>query len=100
MDVKKFRDVIGYGQDRKIKEKDSSGGIEAELVKTLENIVDSDGKITYTEREARKDINIEKGNTDEIIAAGAHALFLPCGTGHMMGLDVHDMENLGEVWVG
>lgn len=67
MDVKKFRDVIGYGQDRKIKEKDSSGGIEAELVKTLENIVDSDGKITYTEREARKDINIEKVN---IIVAG------------------------------
>ena len=32
--------------------------------------------------------------------AGAHALFFPCGLGHMMGLDVHDMENLGEVWVG
>lgn len=27
-------------------------------------------------------------------------MFYPCGLGHMMGLDVHDMENLGEVWVG
>jgi len=27
-------------------------------------------------------------------------MFLPCGLGHMLGLDVHDMENLGEVWVG
>ena len=41
-----------------------------------------------------------KGNVDEAVAAGAHALFLPHGLGHMMGLDVHDMENLGEVWVG
>ena len=32
--------------------------------------------------------------------AGAHAMFMPCGLGHMMGLDVHDMENLGEVYVG
>ena len=50
--------------------------------------------------ENMKSLGMLKGNTDEIIAAGAHALFLPCGTGHMMGLDVHDMENLGEVWVG
>jgi Xaa-Pro aminopeptidase len=50
--------------------------------------------------ENMKSIGLLKGNTDDIIAAGAHALFLPCGTGHMMGLDVHDMENLGEVWVG
>ena len=47
-----------------------------------------------------KQLGLLKGNTEEIIAAGAHALFMPCGTGHMMGLDVHDMENLGEVWVG
>ena len=32
--------------------------------------------------------------------AGAHALFFQCGTGHMLGLDVHDMEDLGEVYVG
>ena len=67
MDVKKFRDVIGYGQGRKTEEKGSFKGFETELAKTLENIVDSDGEITYTEREARKDINIEKAN---IIVAG------------------------------
>lgn len=47
-----------------------------------------------------KELGFTKGNTDDAVAAGAHALFFPCGTGHMMGLDVHDMEDLGEVWVG
>ena len=41
-----------------------------------------------------------KGDPAEAVAAGAHAMFYPHGLGHMMGLDVHDMENLGEVWVG
>jgi Xaa-Pro aminopeptidase len=40
------------------------------------------------------------GDVDEAVAAGAHAMFFPCGLGHMMGLDVHDMESLGEVYVG
>ena len=47
-----------------------------------------------------KSLGLLKGNVDDIVAAGAHALFLPHGLGHQMGLDVHDMENLGEVWVG
>ncbi len=47
-----------------------------------------------------KKLGFTKGNTKDAIEAGAHALFFPCGTGHMMGLDVHDMEDLGEVWVG
>jgi Xaa-Pro aminopeptidase len=47
-----------------------------------------------------KDINLMKGDTEEALALGAHAMFFPCGTGHMMGLDVHDMEDLGEVYVG
>jgi Xaa-Pro aminopeptidase len=47
-----------------------------------------------------KELGLMKGNIDDAVAAGAYALFMPCGTGHMMGLDVHDMENLGEVWVG
>jgi len=47
-----------------------------------------------------KDMGFMRGDVDEAVAAGAHALFFPCGTGHMMGLDVHDMENLGEVYVG
>ncbi|MBN1987280.1 MAG: aminopeptidase P N-terminal domain-containing protein [Prolixibacteraceae bacterium] len=50
--------------------------------------------------EGMKSLGFTKGNTDDAVEAGAHALFFPCGTGHMMGLDVHDMEDLGEVWVG
>lgn len=47
-----------------------------------------------------KDLGIMKGDVEEAVQAGAHAMFFPTGLGHMMGLDVHDMENLGEVWVG
>ena len=41
-----------------------------------------------------------KGDADEAVAAGAHTLFFQCGLGHMMGLDIHDMENLGEQYAG
>ncbi|MBC8343441.1 MAG: aminopeptidase P family protein [Bacteroidetes bacterium] len=47
-----------------------------------------------------KEIGLMKGNIDEAVAQGAHALFFPHGLGHMMGLDVHDMEDLGENYVG
>jgi Xaa-Pro aminopeptidase len=47
-----------------------------------------------------KAMGLTKGSTDDAYEAGAHALFFPCGTGHMMGFDAHDMEDLGEVWVG
>ncbi len=47
-----------------------------------------------------KDLGLMKGDLDEAVAAGAHALFFQCGLGHMMGLDVHDMEGLGEQYVG
>lgn len=47
-----------------------------------------------------KDLGLMKGNIDDAVVHGAHALFFPCGLGHMMGLDVHDMEDLGEVYVG
>lgn len=50
--------------------------------------------------EGLKDLGLMKGNADDAVREGAHALFYPHGLGHMMGLDVHDMENLGEVWVG
>lgn len=46
------------------------------------------------------DLGLMKGDFEEAVAAGAHALFLPHGLGHMMGLDVHDMEGLGENYVG
>ncbi|MDD4639733.1 MAG: Xaa-Pro aminopeptidase [Bacteroidales bacterium] len=45
-------------------------------------------------------LGLMKGDAAEAFDQGAHALFLPCGTGHQMGLDVHDMEDLGELWVG
>lgn len=47
-----------------------------------------------------KDLGLMKGDADAAVAAGAHALFMPHGLGHMMGLDVHDMENLGQIYVG
>jgi Xaa-Pro aminopeptidase len=47
-----------------------------------------------------KELGLMKGDVDEAVSQGAHALFFPCGTGHMMGLDVHDMEDLGEIRVG
>jgi len=50
--------------------------------------------------EGMKDLGLMMGDLDEAVAAGAHAMFFPCGVGHMMGLDVHDMEDLGEVQVG
>ena len=50
--------------------------------------------------EGLKELGFVKGDPMEAVRAGAHAMFMPCGLGHMMGLDVHDMENLGEVYVG
>ncbi|XPV77880.1 MAG: aminopeptidase P family protein [Desulfovibrio sp.] len=47
-----------------------------------------------------KALGLMKGNVDEAVAAGAHALFMPHGLGHMLGLDVHDMEEFGEDNVG
>ncbi len=47
-----------------------------------------------------KELGLMKGNVDEAVDKGAHALFFPHGLGHMMGLDVHDMEGLGENYVG
>jgi len=41
-----------------------------------------------------------KGDLDAAVAEGAHALFLPHGLGHMMGMDVHDMEGIGQKYVG
>ena len=47
-----------------------------------------------------KSLGLVKGDLDEAVAAGAHTLFFQCGLGHMMGLDVHDMENIGEEYIG
>lgn len=47
-----------------------------------------------------RDLGLMHGEVDAAVAAGAHALFMPHGLGHMLGLDVHDMEELGEDLVG
>ena len=50
--------------------------------------------------EGMKDLGVARGDVEEALAAGAHALFFPCGTGHQIGMDPHDMESYGEIWVG
>ena len=50
--------------------------------------------------ERLKELGLMRGNTDDAVGAGAHAMFLPHGLGHMMGMDVHDMEGLGQIYVG
>jgi Xaa-Pro aminopeptidase len=47
-----------------------------------------------------KALGLMKGNIQDAVANGAHALFMPHGLGHMLGLDVHDMENYGQIYVG
>lgn len=50
--------------------------------------------------ERLKELGLMKGDAEEAVHAGAHAMFLPHGLGHMMGMDVHDMENLDQINVG
>ncbi len=47
-----------------------------------------------------KELGLMKGDTEEAVRNGAHAMFMPHGLGHMMGMDVHDMEGLGQIYVG
>jgi len=47
-----------------------------------------------------KQLGFMKGNVDDAVKEGAHALFFPHGLGHLLGLDVHDLEGLGESYVG
>jgi len=47
-----------------------------------------------------KEIGLMKGDVKEAVASGAHAMFLPHGLGHMLGMDVHDLEGLGQIYVG
>jgi Xaa-Pro aminopeptidase len=75
-------------------------------VKTIQNIKpgiynkDLHLLAAHTIVDGLKAIGMMKGDTEEAVQQGAHALFFPHGLGHMLGLDVHDMENLGENFVG
>ena len=64
---------------------------------TFEAVYDLSAKVLI---DGLKDLGLMRGDTGEALNAGAYALFYPHGLGHMMGLDVHDMENLGEAFVG
>ncbi|WP_231465377.1 aminopeptidase P family protein [Pedobacter sp. Leaf132] len=64
------------------------------------NFIDVHFEACRTLAQGMKDLGLMKGDVNEVVAAGAHALFFQCGTGHMMGLDVHDMEDLGEEYIG
>lgn len=57
-------------------------------------------KVSKSMTEGLKELGLMKGDLDDAVKQGAHALFFPHGLGHMLGLDVHDMENLGEDFVG
>ncbi|MBB6130251.1 aminopeptidase P family protein [Mucilaginibacter lappiensis] len=50
--------------------------------------------------EGLKQVSLMKGDAAEAVAAGAHTMFFQCGLGHMLGMDTHDMEDLGEPYVG
>jgi len=50
--------------------------------------------------EGLRDLRLMKGNVSDAVENGAHAMFMPHGLGHMMGMDVHDMEGLGQIYVG
>ncbi|MDR2775071.1 MAG: aminopeptidase P family protein [Tannerella sp.] len=63
----------------------------------FEEVYDVSAKIMI---EGLKSLGLMHGDTENALITGAYALFYPHGLGHMMGLDVHDMENLGEVYVG
>ena len=57
-------------------------------------------QVAHIFTEGLKSLGLMKGDTESAVAEGAHALFFPHGLGHMIGLDVHDMEGLGEDYVG
>ena len=75
----------------------------ARTVREMEDHLDS---LNYGEYEVYqvverlKELGLMKGDTEEAVRNGAHAMFFPHGLGHMMGMDVHDMEGLGQRYVG
>jgi Xaa-Pro aminopeptidase len=71
-----------------------------EALKPEANFVDIHLLAAKTIANGLKNLGLMKGDMDEAVANGAHALFFPTGLGHLMGLDVHDMENFGEVHFG
>ena len=71
-----------------------------EIMKAGENFKDVHLTACRIIADGLKETGLLMGNTDDIVTEGAHALFFPHGLGHLLGLDTHDMENLGEDYVG
>ena len=71
-----------------------------EMLKPGVNFKDVHFKASEVIFDGLKGMGLTKGDTKEAVRSGAHAMFFPCGTGHLLGMDVHDMENLGEQIVG
>ena len=70
------------------------------LIKPGETYLSIHLKIAEVIATELKELGLMKGDVNEAVVNGAHALFFPHGLGHMMGLDVHDMENYGQIHVG
>jgi len=70
------------------------------LIKPGETYLSIHLKVAEVIASGLKDLGLMKGDIHEAVANGAHALFFPHGLGHMMGLDVHDMEDYGQIHVG
>ena len=71
-----------------------------EMIKEGVKFKDVHIKASTVIAEGLKNLGLMKGNVNDAVENGAHALFFPHGLGHMMGLDVHDMESFGEDYVG
>jgi Xaa-Pro aminopeptidase len=70
------------------------------LIKPGETYLSIHLKVAEVIASGLKELGLMKGDVKEAVRNGAHALFFPHGLGHMMGLDVHDMENYGQIHVG
>ena len=77
-----------------------ANNLATELIKPGETYLSIHLKAAEVIASGLKELGLMKGDVHEAIACGAHALFFPHGLGHMMGLDVHDMENYGQIHVG
>jgi Xaa-Pro aminopeptidase len=70
------------------------------LIKPGEKYLDIHLQVCDVIASGLKDLGLMKGNVQDAVANGAHAMFFPHGLGHMMGLDVHDMEDYGQIYIG
>ncbi len=78
----------------------NANNVATSLIKPGETYLSIHLKVAEVIASGLKDLGLMKGDVAEAVVQGAHALFFPHGLGHMMGLDVHDMEDYGQIHVG